>query len=103
MHLQRRLVREVITDRRRRGQATLLVSHLLTEVEELCDRVGVLVDGRLLYTGTVAALRRSAAVDRGSLAIAVSSAAIASSSLRCWSSAAALNDFRLCRRRRHRP
>ena len=35
----------------------LLSSHLLDEVQEICDRVGVINDGRLLRESTVAALR----------------------------------------------
>jgi ABC-2 type transport system ATP-binding protein len=51
--LGRRLVRDVIAEQRRRGRTVLLVSHVATEVEELCDRVGVLVNSRLAYLGTV--------------------------------------------------
>jgi ABC-2 type transport system ATP-binding protein len=35
----------------------LLSSHVLSEVEAICDRIGVLRDGRLLAVETVAALR----------------------------------------------
>jgi ABC-2 type transport system ATP-binding protein len=52
----RRLVREVILDQRQRGKTVLLVSHLLTEVEQVCDRVGVLVAGRLVHTGPLSRL-----------------------------------------------
>ena len=34
----------------------MLSSHLLTEVERLCDRVGIIHEGRLLYEGDVAQL-----------------------------------------------
>jgi ABC-2 type transport system ATP-binding protein len=34
----------------------LLSSHLLTEIEQLCNRVGVIHEGRLLYEGTPDAL-----------------------------------------------
>jgi len=44
------------------GQTVVLSSHLLAEVQEICDRVGVISDGRLLAESTVAALRGSAAV-----------------------------------------
>jgi ABC-2 type transport system ATP-binding protein len=54
--LGRRLVRDVITERRRSGHAVLLVTHLLGEVEQLCDRLAVLVAGRLGYVGSVAGL-----------------------------------------------
>jgi len=39
------------------GQTVLLSSHLLAEVEQVCDRVGVIVGGRLRAEGTVAELR----------------------------------------------
>jgi ABC-2 type transport system ATP-binding protein len=54
----RRLVRDVIAERRRRGFSVLLVSHVLDQVEQVCDRVGVLVGGHLVYSGTVAELAR---------------------------------------------
>jgi ABC-type multidrug transport system ATPase subunit len=41
-----------------RGERTVLLSsHLLGEVEQICDRVGVIQDGRLVTEGTVAELR----------------------------------------------
>jgi ABC-2 type transport system ATP-binding protein len=45
---------------RRLGEAgctVLLSSHLMTEVQELCDRVGVIAGGRLVAESTVAELR----------------------------------------------
>lgn len=53
----RQLVHDLIHDRRSRGGSVLLVSHALADVEHLCDRVGVIHQGRLIYEGTVAALR----------------------------------------------
>jgi len=41
----------------RGGRTVLLSSHLLTEVQDVCDRVGVIHDGRLLRESTVAELR----------------------------------------------
>jgi ABC-2 type transport system ATP-binding protein len=54
----RRLVRDVIIERRQRGFTVLLVSHVIGDIEQLCDRVGVLVEGQLVYSGTVADLVR---------------------------------------------
>jgi ABC-2 type transport system ATP-binding protein len=56
----RQLMREVVGEVRNRGGSVLLVSHVLGEVEQLCDRVGVLVGGRLVYLGTMADLLRGA-------------------------------------------
>jgi ABC-2 type transport system ATP-binding protein len=39
--------RECITEARSRGQSVFLSSHILSEVEALCDRVGILREGRL--------------------------------------------------------
>jgi ABC-type multidrug transport system ATPase subunit len=44
------------------GQTVILSSHLLGEVQEICDRVGVISDGRLMAESTVAGLRGQAAV-----------------------------------------
>ena len=50
-------MRALIVDLARGGQTVLLSSHLLAEVEEICDRVGVISRGRLLVESTVAELR----------------------------------------------
>jgi ABC-2 type transport system ATP-binding protein len=50
-------MRALIMDLARGGQTVLLSSHLLAEVEEICDRVGVISRGRLLEEATVADLR----------------------------------------------
>jgi ABC-type multidrug transport system ATPase subunit len=40
-----------------RGHTVLLSSHMLAEVEHICDRVGIIRDGRLVAQSTVAELR----------------------------------------------
>ncbi len=62
----RRLVLDVIDERRRRGQTVLLVSHALSDVATVCDRVGVIVAGRLSYLGPLAGLTGTAAPAAGS-------------------------------------
>ena len=42
------------------GMTVLLSSHLLAEVEELCDRVAILRSGKMVYEGTIDALARGA-------------------------------------------
>jgi ABC-2 type transport system ATP-binding protein len=42
------------------GITVLLSSHLLAEVEELCNRVAIVRTGRIVYEGTLADLRASA-------------------------------------------
>lgn len=54
----RQLVRDVVLRQKQRGGAVLFVSHVLTEVERMCDRVAVLVGGKTRYLGPLDALRR---------------------------------------------
>ena len=49
--------REVLREERDRGRTVLLSSHLLSEVEALCDRVTIVRDGRVVERGTLAELR----------------------------------------------
>ncbi len=50
--------RETVREGKERGQAVFLSSHIMSEVEALCDRVGILRNGRLADEGTLADLRR---------------------------------------------
>jgi ABC-2 type transport system ATP-binding protein len=54
----RRLLREVADAQRKQGRSVLLVSHVLAEVEHVCDRVAVVVGGRLAHLGRLADLTR---------------------------------------------
>jgi len=49
--------RETVEEAKVRGQAVFLSSHILSEVEALCDRVGILRAGRLVDEGTLQQLR----------------------------------------------
>jgi ABC-2 type transport system ATP-binding protein len=53
--------RDSIKEAKERGQTVFLSSHILSEVEALCDRVGILRDGRLVDQGTLAELRHLSA------------------------------------------
>ena len=53
----RDLIRSLATDGRR---TVILASHLLNEVEQVCDQVAVLRRGKLLYCGPVAGMGASA-------------------------------------------
>lgn len=54
----RKLVRQVAADLRGRGRTVVLVSHVLSEVEQVCDRVAFISGGRLTHLGPVSALTR---------------------------------------------
>jgi ABC-2 type transport system ATP-binding protein len=49
--------RDCVNEAKERGQTVFLSSHILSEVEALCDRVGILRDGKLVDEGTLAQLR----------------------------------------------
>ncbi len=49
--------RESVREAKERGQTIFLSSHILSEVEALCDRVGILRQGRLVDEGTLDELR----------------------------------------------
>lgn len=49
--------RECIAEEKARGRTVLLSSHILSEVEALCDRVSIVRNGRTVESGTLAELR----------------------------------------------
>ncbi|MGW3349935.1 ABC transporter ATP-binding protein [Nonomuraea rubra] len=49
--------RRCVAERRAEGTAVLLSSHVLAEVEALCDRVSIVRQGRVVESGTLAELR----------------------------------------------
>jgi ABC-2 type transport system ATP-binding protein len=53
--------RDCVKEAKGRGQTVFLSSHILSEVEALCDRVGILRDGQLVDEGTLSELRHLAA------------------------------------------
>src|SRR5262245_25221975 len=54
----RQLLRRVIAAQKARGGSVLLVSHVLSEVEQACDRVAVVVGGRIAKVANIAELTR---------------------------------------------
>ncbi len=55
--LMEQAFRHCIQEARQVGQTVFLSSHILSEVEALCDRVGILRDGRLVEIGTLDQMR----------------------------------------------
>jgi ABC-2 type transport system ATP-binding protein len=60
--LMEQAFRRSIHEARERGQTVFLSSHILSEVEALCDRVGILRDGVLVEAGTLAQMRHLSAL-----------------------------------------
>ena len=55
--LMERAFRESVREARQRDQTVFLSSHILSEVEALCDRVAILRSGKLIDIGTLAQMR----------------------------------------------
>lgn len=57
--LGRRLITDVILELKERGKTVFFSSHILSDIEKLCDGIGILNKGRLLYDGSVSGLMDS--------------------------------------------
>jgi ABC-2 type transport system ATP-binding protein len=54
--LGRIAVREILLEARKTGKTVFLSSHLLSEVEQICDRIAIVIKGRVARVGTLAEL-----------------------------------------------
>ncbi|WP_255150188.1 ABC transporter ATP-binding protein [Halorarius halobius] len=52
-----RLVREIVRDHARQGKTVFFSSHILSQVEAVCDRVAILNEGRLVAVDSIDGLR----------------------------------------------
>ncbi|MFC7194720.1 ABC transporter ATP-binding protein [Halosimplex aquaticum] len=73
-----RELREVIREENRRGATVFFSSHLIDQVEAVCDRVGILKNGEMVTEGSVTDLR--AQLDAATVTVTVERAAPP----RCW-------------------
>ncbi|MFD1537132.1 ABC transporter ATP-binding protein [Nonomuraea guangzhouensis] len=55
--LMEAVFRDAVAEEKARGRTVLLSSHILSEVEALCDRVSIIRGGHVVETGTLAELR----------------------------------------------
>jgi ABC-2 type transport system ATP-binding protein len=55
--LMEEVFQRCVAEERDRGRTVLLSSHILSEVEELCDRVSIIRNGRTVESGSLADLR----------------------------------------------
>jgi ABC-2 type transport system ATP-binding protein len=62
--VNRRLMMEIIEERRLEGATIILVTHQMEEVERLCDRIVLLKDGRRRLYGAVEAIKRQYGSDQ---------------------------------------
>lgn len=57
--LGRKLIFDLIAELKDQGKTVFISSHVLTDIERLCDRVGIIVQGKLCYEGRVGELSAS--------------------------------------------
>jgi len=46
-------IRELLRELKRMGKTIMISSHILSELEEICDHIGIIEHGRLLFSGTL--------------------------------------------------
>jgi ABC-2 type transport system ATP-binding protein len=62
-----RMVKDLLRAKARRGMTIFMSTHSLSVVEEIADRIGILVHGQMRFLGTIAELRRQLAHQHDSL------------------------------------
>ncbi|ANU24556.1 ABC transporter ATP-binding protein [Planococcus donghaensis] len=55
--LMERTFQEYIIEEKKQGKSILLSSHILSEVEKLCDKVAIIREGKIIETGSLKDLR----------------------------------------------
>ena len=50
-------IRELLRELKKMGKTIMISSHILSELEEICDRVGIIEHGRLVFGGTLDEIR----------------------------------------------
>ena len=46
-------IRELLRELKRMGKTIMISSHILSELEEICDHVGIIEHGRMVFSGTM--------------------------------------------------
>ncbi|WP_125583485.1 ABC transporter ATP-binding protein [Levilactobacillus cerevisiae] len=55
--LNERIFQDAVMALKAAGKAVLLSSHILSEVERMCDRIGIIREGQIIETGSLAEMR----------------------------------------------
>lgn len=50
-------LKEVMLNAKREGKTLFFSSHILSDIDEICDRIGIIHDSKLVYLGTAAAFK----------------------------------------------
>lgn len=62
-----RIVKQTLLEKARAGSAVFMSTHSLPVIEELCDRVGIINDGKLIYENTMSGLQQTNHSNDGTL------------------------------------
>ena len=55
-------IRELLRELKRMGKTIMISSHILSELEEICDHIGIIERGHLVFSGTMEEIRRRVGV-----------------------------------------
>ena len=61
--LARRAVTHLIQSSKKQGKSVILATHIMSEAEEMCDRIAVMYDGKILDIGMTAELKEKYDMD----------------------------------------
>ena len=50
-------IRELLRELKKMGKTIMISSHILSELEEICDHIGIIEQGRLVFSGTMDEIR----------------------------------------------
>ncbi|HSW02488.1 MAG TPA: ABC transporter ATP-binding protein [Sedimentisphaerales bacterium] len=50
-------MRELLRELKRMGKTIMISSHILSELEEICDRIGIIEHGQFVFSGTIEEIR----------------------------------------------
>jgi len=59
--LGRRTIKDILKELRQQGRTIFFSTHILADVREICDRVGVIHSGRMIFEGTLGAFNPTGA------------------------------------------
>ena len=62
--LGRKRVKDIILTLKKNGKTIFFSSHILAEIEEICDRIGIIHKGRLIYTGEVKTIKEKSSLEK---------------------------------------
>ena len=51
-------IRELLRELKRMGKTIMISSHILSELEEICDQIGIIEQGKLVFNGTMEGIRQ---------------------------------------------